>query len=120
MMMLPSYNIILMCELGGDGYSAMTKYVLIRCDSFYSCVWWNTHRYRFVLLVDLSARVVCEEGFPLSHFLKQLQNFVHRAQEVLLLPLQRLTWTLPKKELGHLLTSYIRNMHKPWTLRISV
>ena len=36
------------------GYSAMTKYVLIRRDSSYSCDWWNTHRYRFVLLVDLS------------------------------------------------------------------
>ncbi len=28
-------------------------YVLIRCDSSHSCVWSNTHRYRFVLLVDL-------------------------------------------------------------------
>ncbi len=39
-----------------DVKKLMTKYVLIRCDSSYSCVWWNTHsdRYRFVLLVDLS------------------------------------------------------------------
>ncbi len=34
-------------------WGAMTKYVLIRCDSSHSCVWWNTHRYRFVLLLDL-------------------------------------------------------------------
>ncbi len=34
------------------------KYVLIRCDSSHSCVWWNTHGYRFVPLVDL---IVAEE-----------------------------------------------------------
>ena len=49
---------------------SLLKYVLIRCDSSHSCVWWNKHKYRFVPLVDLIVAsgncIVKSPGGPLN------------------------------------------------------